>query len=812
MSQEQSTKDATRVLIQSLEQLAAQKRKRGGVVAMRNTVQNSSHKITGWRFNDWDYASNKVKLPSKSRGLFTMGDSDIVCRGYDKFFSIDETEQTQSHVLAKQTQGPYYLTVKSNGCIAFISGLEDGTLVVCSKHSTGQRDDLSKNHALAAQNALESQLEKNGTDKVEFAQKLYQMHITIVCEYCDDEFEEHVLEYKGDKRGLYIHGINYNIPNFKTFPMEEVDEYALKYGFKRTHYTKQDTYEETIAFLEGINKAGVFHDEEIEGFVIRCKLNNEDFFFKYKFKEPYLLYRELREVTKSYLKMGKSFSIQNTKKKHKLICMDYIKFVEPLFEKDPKLAENFLNNKRVIELRKAYFDFKNTSALDIVNDETSLVESDTPCELEGSNNHLQHGGETKYILVTLATIGCGKTTTSLALQNLYPDLVGHVQNDNIQRPVGHQLVTLGLEQLMDKPIVILDKNNHKLIERKQIFDDLEKYNKLYPNIKVICLNFLNRNSNPKNDDNLWQLTRDRTLKRGDGHQSIQLSSLGQKQVESIMKGFISRFEKLNLRREPDSLFDLVIDLEVGEDSSFRNLKIIDQKLREVAKNDIAFPPIPSSEDYQKAFTNAIDHKPTIIKTMKGKVKAPKPKSSKMKKPYYFGVHVPPEQLSSVINRKLMEVSMENLSVNDKNAVSFSELNSQFHVTLFHKTHASLSEEAKINWDSITENLSCQSEDNILQDLPYKTSLTLKKLFISKRVYCCEVEIGDVISEINGSVEKRLVCYNKHPHITLFLSNGAKGVESNHLIEDYYSQKEKLDCQVYDLDPTKFDNLNVFVHY
>jgi tRNA ligase len=43
-------------------------------------------------------------------------------------------ERLESH------QGPYELSVKENGCIIFISGLEDETLL-CSKHSTGVRQD-----------------------------------------------------------------------------------------------------------------------------------------------------------------------------------------------------------------------------------------------------------------------------------------------------------------------------------------------------------------------------------------------------------------------------------------------------------------------------------------------------------------------------------------------------------------------------------------------------------------------------------------------------------------------------------------------
>ncbi len=50
---------------------------------------------------------------------------------------------TQWSNVEQDTSGPYELSVKENGCIIFFSGLEDGTLLVCSKHSTGARSDVA---------------------------------------------------------------------------------------------------------------------------------------------------------------------------------------------------------------------------------------------------------------------------------------------------------------------------------------------------------------------------------------------------------------------------------------------------------------------------------------------------------------------------------------------------------------------------------------------------------------------------------------------------------------------------------------------
>ena len=55
----------------------------------------------------------------------------------DKFFNTNEVRETAWDFIQERTKGPYELSLKENGCIIFISSLEDGTLLVCSKHSTG---------------------------------------------------------------------------------------------------------------------------------------------------------------------------------------------------------------------------------------------------------------------------------------------------------------------------------------------------------------------------------------------------------------------------------------------------------------------------------------------------------------------------------------------------------------------------------------------------------------------------------------------------------------------------------------------------
>ncbi|KAL8876545.1 MAG: hypothetical protein Q9192_008840, partial [Flavoplaca navasiana] len=87
--------------------------------------------VDSWRFQEWDY--KRRDLPTYARGLFTYnkkdGTPEIATRGYDKFFNVGEVHETQWENVARSTRGPYELIVKENGCIIFISGLEDDRLL-----------------------------------------------------------------------------------------------------------------------------------------------------------------------------------------------------------------------------------------------------------------------------------------------------------------------------------------------------------------------------------------------------------------------------------------------------------------------------------------------------------------------------------------------------------------------------------------------------------------------------------------------------------------------------------------------------------
>jgi tRNA ligase len=237
-------------------------------------VQRSSAKLTvkSYRFQDWDY--KRDDLPIYARGLFTgkneKGQPEIAIRGYDKFFNTDEVNATRWRNIENNTKGPYELSLKENGCIIFISGMHDGSLLVCSKHSTGPRNG-EVSHAMAGEAWVDKQLAKVGKTREDLARELRKRNATAVAELCDDEFEEHILAYGKEEAGLYLHRININVPQFTTYSGPQVAAFAEAWGFRKTDYLVIDTFNEMKSFLEDVAETGHYAGRDIEGFVIRCK-------------------------------------------------------------------------------------------------------------------------------------------------------------------------------------------------------------------------------------------------------------------------------------------------------------------------------------------------------------------------------------------------------------------------------------------------------------------------------------------------------------------------------------------------------------
>ncbi|KAL3420802.1 fungal tRNA ligase adenylyltransferase [Phlyctema vagabunda] len=723
-----------------------------GVTGSKEGLQVSSY-----RFQDWDY--KRHDLPTYARGLFTTQNEknqpEIAIRGYDKFFNTEEVPTTKWSNILQNTKGPYELSLKENGCIIFISGLHDGTLLVCSKHSTGVRSDTELSHAMAGEAWVDRHLKSVGKTREDLAKELRNRNATAVAELCDDDFEEHILAYGKEEAGLYLHGININIPEFMTYPGAQVQAFAKEWGFKKTDFFVMEDINETKTFLEGVAETGSYNGRDIEGFVIRCKLRQgggpyQDWFFKYKFEEPYLMYRQWRECTKALIggRLPKY-------RKHARITEEYLLFARRQLAENSKLAQEYNQNHGIIALRNAFLKEIKMKGSDIIRQEYAAT-----------------GGASKdvtkdVILLPIATIGCGKTTLALALVHLFG--WGHVQNDNIQgkgRPP--RFTKAVLEQLEEKPAVIADRNNAQRHERKQIIDDVHR---IQPEVRLVALNYMH--SRDKMDE-IRKVTRNRVVARGDNHQTIQAAT-DEQNVVRIMDGFINRFEDLNREQRPDDGFDFVVDLDPLSDSR-ENLETVIEQLS--ATYPKLFPELPTSDDLDEAIYVAMsDYKVDLkhdVSARGPKIRNQKPHQQQKVQPQgqkkrpleYVSVALPTSEILNVLEAAFSSVS-SNKARFYQHLQDTRRVQDAFHVTLIHratsKTHPEL-------WQKYSElHAEAGSAENKLGDC----KVVLERIVWDDRIMAIVARLADEEWE----------CTNKIAHITIGTRDKeVKPKESNDLLQ------------------------------
>lgn len=814
---------------------------------------NPDIKLTGWSFQEFDYGKPNIKLASNARGLFSLqtptpshdnttclSEERIVARGYDKFFNVGELPFLKWPWIEANSDGHFEVTSKENGCIIFMSGLEDGTLIVTSKKSTGPLGDKPEEeiHSFAGLKWVRKHLASKHIDEQKFAKLLFQMNVTAVGELCDDAFEEHVLAYPTELSGIYLHGLNLNTDRFFTYPFSNVEAFAKMFGFLTTDYLLIDGVDNLKNFLETCAETGTWKNREVEGFVIRSKFklvendtNYFDYFFKYKFEEPYLMYRQWRELTKAHLS-GKS-RVDMMIKKNVYYTNKYLDFVIPLSEKDPALKDRYQRNHGIIELRQKFLNHVGISGSKIVELEQELAQKDI------------QNAVPNYILVPVATIGCGKTTISVALNHLFPSW-RHVQNDEIKRsPKPINFASSCMEWLRQTSnVVIADRNNHQKRERQQLFDDMNKLNNTQRKNVYLCLNFRpdlgcveSKKSSIKDVENkIWDITTKRVIDRGDNHQTIAANSIDRGKLISIMKGFVSRFEYVDVSSSPDDQFDLVIDLDhTSTNSSRNNLDIIIKSLHENYPQMI--PTIPSKQQVDEAFDFALKYIPSAKASVKQKKKSPR----------YYAVRIDVDELekgegSSIdkLSESFEDVSITKdqkstkasqtksyasvVSTNTPTLLGFAKLidrmflanpsadgkiwkslqqnnrvQSEFHVTLAHKSSVSdadakllfegykkVYEDAANALEQNTKNKPQQQNtrkpksDGSIMDLPgLEVDIVLKNLCFDSEILAVEVDLSNprvLDSKSSESADSKakfeIGCCNQAPHITIGTINSS----------------------------------------
>ncbi|KAI0228795.1 tRNA ligase [Massospora cicadina] len=433
---------------------------------------------------------------------------------------VGELATTQWDTLASETDGPYDVTVKENGCIIFISHHPTHGLLVASKHSLGDLEPNVASHQRMGEVWLDRHLAKRACGREALERFVRHFNVTLVFELCDDEFEEHVLPYPEGSRGLYLHGVNHNAIHFASWPSEVVQLVAEQFGFFKVANFPQPTLAHVRRFYEACG--GSLEGRAIEGFVV-------------KYDHPYLLFREWREITRCLLNAnarGLAQPVLALRNAHPL-THQYVAWVQEKLTTHPTLFSSYLQGRGIVHTRNLFFA------------DTQLTPSDHPAPI----NPVVTGD--RLLLVPVATIGCGKTilgTTLARLINCVP-----IQQDDFKRAGSFYAAILA--QMEATGVVYADRNNHTSALREALTSAaLSKF----PSAAIVAIEF-DVNSAP----DAFDITYRNVLKRGAHHPTLTPGNTPE--LERIMGRFLKDFEPVDANLYPgDGNFTHHLRLPVGE--------------------------------------------------------------------------------------------------------------------------------------------------------------------------------------------------------------------------------------------------------
>jgi len=566
-----------------------------------------------------------------------------------------------------------------------------------------------------------------------------------------------------------LHGININVPEFATYPHHLIDKFADEWGFKKTMYIIKDDIKEVKTFLDGIAETGHYAGRDTEGFVIRCqsKANSgewHDWFFKYKFDEPYLMYRQWRECTKAII-AGK----QPKFRIHKKITEEYIEFARKQLHGNHALGQAYQANHGIIKMRDDFLASRGLNGADIIRQEEE-------------DGEMANDAVTKdVILVPVATIGCGKTTVALALCKLFG--WGHVQNDNITVKKGkpQAFANACTRSLEEHPAMIADRNNHQKRERKQLIEDVSK---ILPHAHFVCLQYVHDRGNY---NNIRAATRERVLSRGDNHQTIQAGSKGAAEIIEIMEGFMKRFEPVDADASPDDGFNSVIDMDILS-TSRQNLETVITRLYTEYPSLFGDRDMPTADDMDAAIEAALkDYTVDIKHEIKGRddrhgnqINKAQPSAqpngqakSKAPKLEYFAVQLPAPRVSAILGSIFRDVPPETAKMYHA-LTSQHRIQTEFHVTLIHRAASS---EHPEHWTKLQDLHSKAS--TIAQPAPKlgTCAVRLERLVWDERIMAIVVRLSP--SSKDG---EHFGTVNETAHVTVGTASASvKPKESNDLL-------------------------------
>ena len=231
-----------------------------------------------------------------ARGLYIdTTKAKVVCRGYPKFFNINERPETKFETLQRRLQFPVTAYVKENGFLGLVSYNEytDDLFITTKSNPDGPYAEWFKNLLY----------DKISSDNINALKTYIKEHnVTFAFECVDMTNDPHIIEYSESR--IYLLDIINNDINFSKYEYSDLCNIAANFGL--TPKTKayeianwQDFYD---WYYEVLAEDYTYNNNVIEGFVIE---DSSGFMTKLKLTY-YNFWKFMRGLSHEVLRSGNS--------------------------------------------------------------------------------------------------------------------------------------------------------------------------------------------------------------------------------------------------------------------------------------------------------------------------------------------------------------------------------------------------------------------------------------------------------------------------------------------------------------------------
>ena len=279
-----------------------------------------------------------TKQTVKARGLFIdTNKNEIVARSYDKFFKVNETEETQLEALKKTLKFPVAIYRKENGFLGIFSSY-NGKPFIATKSS------IEGDYVGYFTDILYSIVGKKTIDRMARHCEKYKQ--TFVFEVIDPVNDPHIIKH--NNKDLILLDVIENDIEYKHKDFTYLTALAATYGLKRKMFVKElQNIEEFEQFV--LKNSNDFHNP-VEGYVLEDSLG-----FMVKVKTPYYDFWKAMRGGAHLIANGKplttfwdSFCKRFTDDFHRKLADKFLKFLLSQKEREEYDANN------VIEIREQF--------------------------------------------------------------------------------------------------------------------------------------------------------------------------------------------------------------------------------------------------------------------------------------------------------------------------------------------------------------------------------------------------------------------------------------------------------------------------